>query len=162
MVWPLKKRTPTAAHEVSPSLETISSLGTTLSTRLPENLDALSASSGTNSRSVATASIPGAYVVPSGYRIKGAIFTTRPVVVHGELSGPEVRTSQLFVTPGGQLRAPATVDRAVIGGLVAAPLVAREVVEVLAGGLVSARLESRSLKVLPGGVIAGVELSVGA
>ena len=66
------------------------------------------------------------------------------------------------MTPGGQLSAPATVDRAVIGGLVAAPLVARDVVEVLAGGLISARLESRSLKVLPGGVIAGVELSVGA
>ena len=111
--------------------------------------------------SVPRAAIPGAYIVPQGYRIAGNLSTSRPVVVDGELAGAKVVTNQLYVRSGGTVEAPAVVGSLLVEGTVSGPVFARDSVEVRSGGVVQGSLEAPSLTVAPGGIINGAQLSVG-
>jgi cytoskeletal protein CcmA (bactofilin family) len=106
--------------------------------------------------------IPGAYVVPRGYRISGVAISHRPVVVRGELLGRGVSASELLVESSGVLRAPAEVETLRVFGRVVSSVRATSVVEVMAGGDIQGDLEAPGLSVAPGGRVSGGLLKVGA
>lgn len=108
-----------------------------------------------------TEKIAGAYNIPKGYKITGSVSTCRPVVVDGELAGPELVAQEVYVRPGGTLSSPALVGELVVEGLVEGPVLARIAVEVKAGGILRGAVETPSLSVVPGGMIGGAQLLVG-
>ena len=165
MVWPLKKRAtlPTSPGSFSlgegAAAQAITPPSATLPSTTPRNTDTVSGPSilGTTP----TEKIAGAYNIPKGYKITGSVSTSRPVVVDGELAGPELVAQEVYVRPGGTLSSPALVGELVVEGLVEGPVLARIAVEVKAGGILRGAVETPSLSVVPGGRIGGAQLSVG-
>lgn len=165
MVWPLKKRAtlPTSPGSFSlgegAAAQAITPPSATLPSTTPRNTDTVSGPSilGTTP----TEKIAGAYNIPKGYKITGSVSTSRPVVVDGELAGPELVAQEVYVRPGGTLSSPALVGELVVEGLVEGPVLARIAVEVKAGGILRGAVETPSLSVVPGGMIGGAQLSVG-
>ena len=165
MVWPLKKRAtlPTSPGSFSlgegAAAQAITPPSATLPSTTPRNTDTVSGPSilGTTQ----TEKIAGAYNIPKGYKITGSVSTSRPVVVDGELAGPELVAQEVYVRPGGTLSSPALVGELVVEGLVEGPVLARIAVEVKAGGILRGAVETPSLSVVPGGRIGGAQLSVG-
>jgi len=154
MVWPLRKKTSSAlaTDEVPQGEVPPTHTG-------PQNTDSLESAGGAQQ---VTPSVPsGAYRVPKGYRIAGAVATNRPVVVEGELAGTELNAQEVYVRSGGALSSPAVVGSLVVEGVVQGPVSARESVEVKPGGVLRGAVESPALTVAPGGVISGAQLSVG-
>lgn len=165
MVWPLKKRAtlPTSPGSFSlgegAAAQAITPPSATLPSTTPRNTDTVSGPSilGTTP----TEKIAGAYNIPKGYKITGSVSTSRPVVVDGELAGPELVAQEVYVRPGGTLSSPALVGELVVEGLVEGPVLARIAVEVKAGGILRGAVETPSLSVVPGGRIGGAQLLVG-
>ena len=148
MVWPLKKRTspPTAATGFS--------LGE--GQAAPQNTDTIQ-----KPAAVAEAVPAGAYIVPEGYKVSGAISTTRPVIIAGQVVGGSLTANEVVVRRGGFLAAPAVVGAIIVEGQVEAPLSAREGVDVRPGGTIRGPVEAPALRVAAGGVITSAQVSVG-
>jgi cytoskeletal protein CcmA (bactofilin family) len=126
----------------------------------PENRD-LPVLEGNSSLLPAVPSQRG-YVIPSGYRISGAILTSRPVVVSGEIVSGLVDAPSLTVLPGGGLGASAHVQVIKIHGAVSGDIIASNLVDVSAQGEVSGEVRSPAIRVAPGARIAGASLAIGA
>ncbi len=153
MVWPLKKR----------SLPPPTSAGFALGEGVipqgaPQNSDVVIKGPPAQPKS---SGIPGAYVVPRGYKISGSIATSRPIVVDGEIAGPKTVANEVFVRPGGVVSGAIVTSSLVVEGVVEAPVSARKGVEVRAGGVLRGSVESPSLAVAPGANIGGCLLQVG-
>ena len=161
MVWPLKKRATLPPSSTSFSLgEGNAAQAITPPPTTPINTDTVK---GTPTVSTTpTEKIAGAYKIPKGYKITGSVSTSRPVIVDGELAGPELVAQEVYVRPGGTLSSPAVVGELVVEGLVEGPVLARAGVEVKAGGILRGAVETPSLSVVPGGVISGAQLLVGS
>lgn len=149
MVWPLKKRplTPPAASGFS--LDD--------SRGAPQNTDTI------QGPVVTQETLPaGTYTVPRGYKVSGAISTSRPVVIAGEITGGSLTANSVVVCRGGFLGAASSVASIVVEGEVGAPLSAREGIDVRPGGVVRGPVEAPALRVAAGGVIANAQVAVGS
>lgn len=147
MVWPLKKRTTPLATPAGFSLGE--------GQAAPQNTDTIQ-----KPVVAQKASVPGAYVIPKGYKISGAIACARPVVVDGELAGGNLTANEVLVRPGGSVKAPSSVGTIVVEGAVGAQITAREAVEVKPGGVVRGPIEAPTLRVAQGGVISSAQVNV--
>jgi len=160
MVWPLKKR---ASQPTPPGSFSLGE-GSAAETIKPPSTNPLNTDTIKETPTVGAApteNIVGAYKIPKGYKITGSVSTSRPVVVDGELAGPELVAQEVYVRPGGTLSSPVVVGELVVAGIVEGPVLARTAVEVKAGGILRGAVETPSLSVVPGGVISGAQLSVG-
>lgn len=103
----------------------------------------------------------GAYVIPRAYRVSGAVVTSRPVVVEGELEGSALVAPTVDVGSAGRLNIPTQAAIVTVRGSVEGPISARDYVEVQKGGVVKAAIEAGGLAILPGGVVSGAQLAIG-
>lgn len=147
MVWPLKKRNPTTQATSGVSLGDCQAV--------PQNTDRIQ-------KPAPSHELPssGSYTVPQGYKLSGALSTTSPVVIAGEVVGGSLTANTVVVRPGGVLAAPAAVGSIVVEGEVDAPLLAREGVDVRAGGVIRGPVEAPTLRVAAGGIITSTHVSV--
>jgi|LakMenEpi03Aug12_release.lakeMendotaPanAssembly.Ray.scaffolds.fasta_scaffold06265_13 cytoskeletal protein CcmA (bactofilin family) len=149
MVWPLKKRSLPPPMAAGFSLDD--------SRTAPQNVDTIQAPV------IAQETLPaGTYTVPRGYKVSGAISTSRPVVIAGEITGGSLTANSVVVCRGGFLGAPSAVNSIVVEGEVGAPLSAREGIDVRPGGVVRGPVETPALRVAAGGVIASAQVAVGS
>jgi cytoskeletal protein CcmA (bactofilin family) len=104
---------------------------------------------------------PGTYLIPAGYRIIGSLVTHRHVVVEGDLQGPALVAPSVHVSTSGRLNIPTQAATITVSGTVEAPVMARDTVEVRAGGSLRSDVEAGGLSILPGGMVSGARLAIG-
>lgn len=102
-----------------------------------------------------------AYVVPSSYRVSGAIVSSRPVVVAGEVVGGEIDAPAVYVSQYGHLAAPTKASRVIIQGESEADISAS--VEVLVGATATVRgsLNAPAIRIEQGAQVTDATLFVG-
>ena len=156
MLWKFKK-----SGSQSAQTATSFSLGSPeIPVGAPQNTDVVSAAKVENA-DVSPRHVSGSYVIPRGYRIVGTVVSSRPVVVDGELSGPVLVAPSVTVGKGGTLAVPTQVSSISVEGVVTGPVLVRDTFEVWPGGEVRGDVEAGSLRIHPGGVIAGAHLAIG-
>jgi cytoskeletal protein CcmA (bactofilin family) len=101
------------------------------------------------------------FVVPTGYRISGAVVVRGTLRIDGELTGKGLFASKMIVSPGGRVQASVEAAEAIVEGALAGPLRVRQQVEIRATARVSADIEALRCVIQPGAMIADSALSVG-
>jgi cytoskeletal protein CcmA (bactofilin family) len=102
------------------------------------------------------------YVVPRGYKIAGAIYSTRPVVIYGELEGRELVAGVATVMPGGVLRGDSRTGVLLAAGLVEGHVQVDQLIEVSSQGEVGGEVRAPAIQVHPGARLSGASLQIGS
>lgn len=160
MLWRTKKTT-VVEHSPSASFSLSEQGGANPEKRVGEVENRDEVNTGDLSREQRASARQGVFVIPRGYKISGALVTSRSVIVEGELVGGSVFAPSVNVLKGGYLGAPTQARLVDVSGVVDGAVSAREGVVVRQGGEVRGQLEAGALSIAPGGVISGARLAIG-
>ena len=96
-------------------------------------------------------------ILAKGVRLVGTLETAGVVRVEGEVAGDlHARSGQVFVAPGGVIQGDVEAALAVVAGEVRGHIVAEQLVELKAGGVVFGDIATPRITVEEGGAVTGM------